>query len=727
MSQSNISSTVAKLKPLDPTALERFCAENAEECSNEEIWRTLVAEVYPDIYKIAKTLSFPDWEEKQRSTRRKFMPMRELYTQLLIITTIPALLSILNAALDNFDLGAEFTSAELLEHKKDMDRLRIYYQMVSFVLSHVSFVWKRFLAVNNDMLIEIIPFDHEELVDIMTDKECRSFRFLCRYYGDTRVAGRHEINYAIQKCCRDGQTELLEFLLQLPLAYPRWKDDAAIRVAAKQGHTEIVKMLLSDPGVNPASNDNQAIIEAAEQGHTKIVKMLLVDHRVTAAASRAFWAASRHGHTEVMELLLAEKHVAPSELGAEAVVMAAEYGYIGVAKLLMTDSRINRVSNYTITLRIAFLKAFDRRYVELAVILLKHSLAFERCSWIALEHYRVIESAAQAGDTDLLEIFIAENYIDLSKNDNSVLQKAAYFGHLAVVKLLVADERVSFAESAEGKTLQAACEKGHVEIVKFLLAHPRLHPGVQNNSAIRLAAKEGHVEVVRLLLQDERVDPGDCDNQAIRVAAGNGQTAVVELLLQDKRVDPAALDNAAIRTACRNSHTRVVELLLADPRVDPSARDNEAFWVAHKHNNERVINLLLHHKCVDLGAAGDIALQEAAKRNNAAVIEFLLHDPRIDPTTGNNAALSIAASRGHLEVVQCLLRDPRVDPAANESAVFCNAVKKGQSVIVRCLLEDGRADPTANSYLALRWAILLRHSIIEDMLVRDPRLDPRNE
>jgi len=111
-----------------------------------------------------------------------------------------------------------------------------------------------------------------------------------------------------------------------------------------------------------------------------------------------------------------------------------------------------------------------------------------------------------------------------------------------------------------------AIQNGDLEKVKILLIDS--DPSVDNNRAIQSASSYGHIEIVKLLLADPRVDPSVYDNWAIRLSSSYGHYGVVKLLLSDPRVDPSVKDNWAIRSASSYGHIEVVKLLLTDPRVD---------------------------------------------------------------------------------------------------------------------------------------------------------------
>lgn len=145
-----------------------------------------------------------------------------------------------------------------------------------------------------------------------------------------------------------------------------------------------------------------------------------------------------------------------------------------------------------------------------------------------------------------------------------------------------------------------AVEKGDTKTVqKFLSDRASIDPSENSNKAIGIASENGHLEIVRLLLADDRVDPSGDANYAIQMASQNGHVEVVRLLLADGRADPSANDNKAIRKAIENEHIKVVKLLLADGRVDPSADDNYAIREASALGNTELLNILLADKRVD--------------------------------------------------------------------------------------------------------------------------------
>ncbi|KAJ3330091.1 hypothetical protein HDU76_006448 [Blyttiomyces sp. JEL0837] len=90
---------------------------------------------------------------------------------------------------------------------------------------------------------------------------------------------------------------------------------------------------------------------------------------------------------------------------------------------------------------------------------------------------------------------------------------------------------------------------------------PGVDPAAKQNGALRGASRFGHLQVVKVLLATHRVDPAALNNEAIILASGSGHADVVELLLRTPGVNPTAQNNEAIRQATLTGYSDVVRLL----------------------------------------------------------------------------------------------------------------------------------------------------------------------
>jgi Ankyrin repeats (3 copies)/Ankyrin repeats (many copies) len=119
------------------------------------------------------------------------------------------------------------------------------------------------------------------------------------------------------------------------------------------------------------------------------------------------------------------------------------------------------------------------------------------------------------------------------------LSWAAVRGHEAVVKLLLATEKVDLdsKDSYEQTPLSWAAMGGHEAVVKLLLATEKVDLDSRDffsgQTPLSLAAERGHEAVVKLLLATEKADLDSKDSSGrtpLSWAAENGHQAVVKLL-----------------------------------------------------------------------------------------------------------------------------------------------------------------------------------------------------
>jgi hypothetical protein len=184
------------------------------------------------------------------------------------------------------------------------------------------------------------------------------------------------------------------------------------------------------------------------------------------------------------------------------------------------------------------------------------------------------------------------------------LHLAAYFGHEAVVKLLLEKGADFEAKNSifSATPLCLAAENGHEAVVKLLLkkgADFEAQNSTFSETPLCLAAENGHEAVVKLLL-DKGADfePKDQDGPIpLSYAVSSGHTAIVKLLL-DKGADPEVKDDdgrTPLSLAAEDGLEAVVKLLL-DEGADFEAKDQRGqtplSWAA-RNGHEAVVKLLL--------------------------------------------------------------------------------------------------------------------------------------
>lgn len=140
--------------------------------------------------------------------------------------------------------------------------------------------------------------------------------------------------------------------------------------------------------------------------------------------------------------------------------------------------------------------------------------------------------------------------------------------------------------------LWKACEYGHVNILKFLLADPRFNPDHESCQALILACVHENIDCVKVLIQDKRVNPAARNNFCFRYACKENIPELVELFLLQPSVNPAAHDNDALIEACSCGNVQIVQRLLQLKSISPESQDNLALRIASERWNVQIVKLL---------------------------------------------------------------------------------------------------------------------------------------
>lgn len=174
--------------------------------------------------------------------------------------------------------------------------------------------------------------------------------------------------------------------------------------------------------------------------------------------------------------------------------------------------------------------------------------------------------AAGAGDLDVVELRLAETYVDVNEateDGYTGLFCAAQNGYADVVKRFVADDRVDINKACDDGHIPftKACENGHLEVVKILAADQRLNINYvyeeDGTTALFFASQEGYNDIAELLLADERVDVSQTMTIASRhspltIAAYFGHADVCATLVEhgaDRGYEAQPKDDEPYRTA----------------------------------------------------------------------------------------------------------------------------------------------------------------------------------
>ncbi|KAI9781623.1 MAG: hypothetical protein M1839_005840 [Geoglossum umbratile] len=361
--------------------------------------------------------------------------------------------------------------------------------------------------------------------------------------------------------------------------------------------------------------------------------------------------------------------------------------------------------------------------------------------------------AAWNGHGAVVKLLLATEKVDLDSKDSdrrTPLLQAAQKGHEAVVKLLLPMEKVDLdSKDSGGRTpLSWAAWNGHEAVVKLLLATEKVDLDSKDSDGrtpLLQAAQKGYEAVVKLLLPMEKVDPDSKDSGGrtpLSWAAWNGHEAVVKLLLATEKVDPDSKDSdgrTPLSSAALKGHEAVVELLLATEKVDLDSKDSYGqtplLWAAW-NGHEAVVKLLLATEKVDLeskDSGGRTPLSSAAFNGREAVVKLLLAMEKVDldsKGSDGQTPLSWAAINGHEAVVKLLLATEKVDPESKDSGgqtPLSLAAWKGHEAVVKLLLATEKVDPDSkgsDGQTPLSSAAWKGHEAVVKLLLATEKVNP---
>uniref|UniRef100_A0A671SU04 Ankyrin repeat domain-containing protein 6-like n=1 Tax=Sinocyclocheilus anshuiensis TaxID=1608454 RepID=A0A671SU04_9TELE len=239
-----------------------------------------------------------------------------------------------------------------------------------------------------------------------------------------------------------------------------------------------------------------------------------------------------------------------------------------------------------------------------------------------------------------------------------------------VVQLINKGAKVAITKN--GRTpLHLAAYKGHIAVVRILLA-AGCELDIQDDgdqTALHRATVVGNADVISALIQEGcALDRQDKDgNTALHEAAWHGFSQSVKLLVKAGANVHAKnkAGNTALHLACQNGHAQSSKvLLLGGSRPDSkNSVGDTCLHVSARYNHVSVIRALLSAICsvTERNHAGDTALHIAAALNHRKTVLMLLEagaDSRINNNTGETA-LDQARENDNPEVVLLLTKAPQ--------------------------------------------------------------------
>ncbi|KAJ7734706.1 ankyrin repeat-containing domain protein [Mycena olivaceomarginata] len=333
-----------------------------------------------------------------------------------------------------------------------------------------------------------------------------------------------------------------------------------------------------------------------------------------------------------------------------------------------------------------------------------------------------------------------------SQDADSALCVAAFYGHLAMVQLLVdmggVDVNTKFKDGRFGTVLQAAVAIGRNSESPFLLdldkAYAIAETEVYDGSVLQTVSAPAHEAVVRLLIEkgaDVNLRAG-AFGSALQIAAYYDHQSILRLLIEngaDVNFQDGGPFGNALQAAAYDGHTGLVRLLLGlGAAVDlEGGQFGSALYAAALQGHEEILRLLIA-KGADVNAQGGqfgmeygSALRVSLHREGIAKI-LIQSGADVNETFYQSSALQAAASWG-LDNVARLLIEHGAD-VNFQGGQYCEfgsplqeASFKGHANIARLLIEHGTEvnaeGPRYGS--ALQAAVCRGHEVIVRLLMEN--------
>ncbi|UPL03612.1 hypothetical protein LCI18_014546 [Fusarium solani-melongenae] len=311
------------------------------------------------------------------------------------------------------------------------------------------------------------------------------------------------------------------------------------------------------------------------------------------------------------------------------------------------------------------------------------------------ERTETIHLAARAGATNLITALLAQNngstIINARDDDGcTALSHAAQTGNNDILELFLANSLLDVdARDYEGRTpISHAAGNGHASVVSRLLERSA-NPNWKDENAVSplwYAVQYGHVAVVRILLECGQLSDLNprhlwADKSyftPLPYALKNGFSEISEMLARADGIDAHAKlggDNSTILgLAIRNRYEGIAFRLLTKYGIGQSSRTTnlggDLLVVAASVGSTKLVESLLVMHGVDPNATylsygdgeheirGLTPLAAAAKQGHGVVVRLLLSTEAIRPDA---SALSLAAQNGFRDIVDMLVADGRIE------------------------------------------------------------------
>ena len=327
------------------------------------------------------------------------------------------------------------------------------------------------------------------------------------------------------------------------------------------------------------------------------------------------------------------------------------------------------------------------------------------------------------------------------RNDWTPLLKAAFHGHLGLVKHLLRQSQdrsssvasmgslrsqstgsgarpsfqqpsrmtsVARSEGAGGASesvtpLWLAAYKGHLHVVEYLAEEypAQLLTACEGVTPFLTAVHEGHTDLVEYLVRQPEVDINETNSDglsAIAIAAKKGWGRLVQMLLRfSVDVNDSRSGFTPLMYAAHGGCHTVCKILIEEGDADTKATTDDgktALLLSLRKGHSSCFFLLLAAGVVLDSGMQELVIFEAVRRGHMRIVRGLISDGHVAANINvadGTTLVHIAAESGHTDLVRCLVNEFQL-PIAKDTfgvAPIHVAARMGHLATVRWLLEHG--------------------------------------
>lgn len=266
----------------------------------------------------------------------------------------------------------------------------------------------------------------------------------------------------------------------------------ALMIASMLNYVRMAKELAEfEHNILDTQFTKSSLMIAVEYGYVDVVKILATfESRLqTSEGKTALILATNCNNFEAATILCTYEAGMQDNTGTTALIQAARYGYLDIAKL-MTDNEACMQNNYGQTALMIAVK-----YNHLPIV--EHLLPIE-ATIQSKSHYTVLMAAAESGNIQLVQRFILDYKGQQDKDGMTAMMYAARRGYYKIVEILLQEEK-NIQNNFGDTAMILAAKFNSINVVTVLAPHENGMRNYNGETAKICAIRKGFQEIVEIL------------------------------------------------------------------------------------------------------------------------------------------------------------------------------------------------------------------------------------